>query len=163
MGKKKSTVQDALMLTDKGYRDLKKAIAACTLTNFSMFIPAMVMLQVVMELLKPFTGGSISWTNMWIYFGLGIIGAVIVFLCNKNDYKKTYVASYMESENTRIALAEHIRKLPMSVFNSKNLSELTTNLMGRCSHFRTCTESCVSADYLQCDHDYGCLQYVCLL
>ena len=49
MGKKKSTVQDALMLTDKGYRDLKKAIAACTLTNFSMFIPAMVMLQVVME------------------------------------------------------------------------------------------------------------------
>ena len=91
MGKKKSTVQDALMLTDKGYRDLKKAIAACTLTNFSMFIPAMVMLQVVMELLKPFTGGSISWTNMWIYFGLGIIGAVIVFLCNKNDYKKTYV------------------------------------------------------------------------
>ena len=40
MGKKKSTVQDALMLTDKGYRDLKKAIAACTLTNFSMFIPA---------------------------------------------------------------------------------------------------------------------------
>ena len=130
MGKKKSTFQDALMLTDKGYRDLKKAIAACTLTNFSMFIPAMVMLQVVMELLKPFTGGSISWTNMWIYFGLGIIGAVIVFLCNKNDYKKTYVASYMESENTRIALAEHIRKLPMSVFNSKNLSELTTNLMG---------------------------------
>ena len=130
MDKKKSTFQDALMLTDKGYRDLKKAIAACTLTNFSMFIPAVVMLQVVMELLKPFTGGSISWTNMWIYFGLGIIGAVIVFLCNKNDYKKTYVASYMESENTRIALAEHIRKLPMSVFNSKNLSELTTNLMG---------------------------------
>lgn len=130
MDKKKSTFQDALMLTDKGYRDLKKAIAACTLTNFSMFIPAMVMLQVVMELLKPFTGGSISWTKMWIYFGLGIIGAVIVFLCNKNDYKKTYVVSYMESENTRIALAEHIRKLPMSVFNSKNLSELTTNLMG---------------------------------
>lgn len=25
MGKKKSTVQDALMLTDKGYRDLKKS------------------------------------------------------------------------------------------------------------------------------------------
>ena len=96
MAKKKSTFQDALMLTDKGYRDMKKAIAACTLTNFSMFIPAM----------------------------------VIVFFCNKNDYKKTYVASYMESENTRIALAEHIRKLPMSVFNSKNLSELTTNLMG---------------------------------
>lgn len=36
----------------------------------------------------------------------------------------------MESENARTSLAEHIRKLPMSVFNSKNLSELTTNMMG---------------------------------
>ena len=57
MGKKKSTVQDALMLTDKGYRDLKKAIAACTLTNFSLCIPAMVMLQVGLDLVLPCSGG----------------------------------------------------------------------------------------------------------
>ena len=67
---------------------------------------------------------------MWLYFAGGIAGAVLVFLCSKNDYKKTYVVSYMESENARTSLAEHIRKLPMSVFNSKNLSELTTNMMG---------------------------------
>jgi len=126
----KPKIQNALMLTDKGYKDLKNAVAACTITNFSMFIPSVVMLQVIMELLKPLSGGEISWTKMWILFAAGIVGAVIVFLCNKNDYKKTYVASYMESENTRTSLAEHIRKLPMSVFNSKNLSELTTNLMG---------------------------------
>ncbi|MDR1330000.1 MAG: ABC transporter ATP-binding protein/permease, partial [Oscillospiraceae bacterium] len=33
-------------------------------------------------------------------------------------------------EQTRVTVAEHIRRLPMSVFNSKNLSELTTNVMG---------------------------------
>ena len=35
MNKKKSTFQDALMLTDKGYRDLKKAIAACTPVSYT--------------------------------------------------------------------------------------------------------------------------------
>ena len=128
--KKIPRLQDALMLTDKGYKDLKVAIAACTLSNFSMMIPAIVMIQAIVELIKPFMGESISWQKMWILFAAGIIGAIIVFLCNKNDYKKTYVVSYMESENARTTLAEHIRKLPMSVFNSKDLSELTTNMMG---------------------------------
>ncbi len=123
-------LQRALMLTDKGYRDLKKAIAACTLTNFSMMIPTVVMLQVIIELINPFTGGEISWRKLWLLFAVGIIGAFIVFLCNKNDYKKTYIVSYLESENARTSLAEHIRKLPMSIFNSKDISELTTNMMG---------------------------------
>ncbi|MGD9559046.1 MAG: ABC transporter ATP-binding protein [Oscillospiraceae bacterium] len=123
-------LQNALMLSDKGYRDLKGAVAACTLTNFAMMLPAVVMIQVIMELVKPFTGGAISWNKMWLLFGAGIVGAVVVFLCSKFDYKKTYVVSYLESEKVRTALAEHIRRLPMSVFNSKDLSELTTNMMG---------------------------------
>lgn len=122
-------LQEMLMLTDKGYKDLKSAIAACTLTNFSLMLPFGVMIQVIMELIRPLTGGEISWNRMWLYFGLGIVAAGVVFLCNKHDYKKTYTTSYIQSENTRIALAEHIRKLPMSLFNSKDLSELTTNLM----------------------------------
>ncbi len=123
-------LQSFFMLTDKGYKDLKGAIAACTLTNFSMMIPFGVTLQMVAELLSPLTGGEISWKRLWLLVGVGILGAFIVFLCSKNDYKKTYVVSYIEGENTRIAMAEHIRKLPMSLFNAKDLSELTTNLIG---------------------------------
>jgi ATP-binding cassette subfamily B protein len=65
--------------------------------------------------------------------GAGIVSAILVFIANKNDYKKTYVTSYNEAEATRISIAEHIRKLPMSFFNSKDLSELTTNMMGDCA------------------------------
>lgn len=128
--KKIPRLQNALMLTNKGYRDLKGACAACLLTNFSMMIPFGVMIQVIIELIKPLTGEEISWNKMWLLFAAGIVGAIVVFLCTRNDYKKTYIVSYNESENTRTSLAEHIRKLPMSVFNSKDLSELTTNLMG---------------------------------
>lgn len=119
-----------LMLTDKGYNDLKSAIVACTLTNFSFMIPFGIMVRIIMELIKPFNGGEVSWGKIWIMFIAGIIGAVLVFIISRNDYRKTYVVSYLESENSRTALAEHIRRLPMSVFNSKDLTELTTNMMG---------------------------------
>ncbi len=122
-------LQSMFMLTDRGYKDLKKAIAACTLTNFSMMLPFIVVIQMIMEIIKPLIGVEISWQKMWGLFVAGIAAAVLVFICNKNDYKKTYVTSYTQSENSRITLAEHIRKLPMSLFNSKDLSELTTNLM----------------------------------
>ncbi len=126
-------LKDMLLLTDKGYSDLKKAIFACTVTNLSLMLPFGITIQIFAELLKPLMGEQISWTRMWIYFGGGIVSAVLVFAANKNDYKKTYVTSYNEAEATRIRIAEHIRKLPMSFFNSKDLSELTTNMMGDCA------------------------------
>lgn len=127
---KQPKLQSMLMLTDKGYKDLKVGIAACTLTNFSMILPFSITFMMMMELIKPFQGGEISWNRMWLLFGGGLVAAAVVFICNKTDYNKTYVTSYMESEHTRISLAEHIRRLPMSVFNSKDLTEITTNLMG---------------------------------
>ncbi|MPW26484.1 ATP-binding cassette domain-containing protein [Alkalibaculum sp. M08DMB] len=126
-------LKEMLYLTHKGHSDLKKAIFACTITNLSLMLPFGITIQIFLELLKPLMGEEISWSRMWMYFGFGVIGAVLVFMANKNDYKKTYVTSYMEAEATRIRIAEHIRKLPMSFFNSKDLTELTTNIMGDCA------------------------------
>ena len=128
-----SKLQDMLQLSDKGYENLKKAIVACTLTNLSLMLPFNVTIIVFIELLKPLTGETISWTRMWLLFGAGLICFAIVFLANWNDYKQTYINSYLEAENMRVDIAERIRRLPMSFFNSKDLSELTTNLIGDCS------------------------------
>ncbi len=122
-----------LALTDKGYSDLKKAIGACTLTNLSLMLPFMVTIQIFTELLKPLMGQELSWMRLWIMLGLGVAAGILVFLASKNDYKKTYVTSYLEAENTRIRVVEHIRKLPMSFFNSRDLSELTSNIIADCS------------------------------
>ncbi|WP_018305221.1 ABC transporter ATP-binding protein [Desulfitobacterium hafniense] len=122
-------LQAAFMLTDKGYKDLKKAIAACTLSNFSMMLSFIVMIQMIIELIKPLSGGEVAWTKMWMLLGAGILAALLIFLSLRNDYKKTYIVSYLESENTRVTLAEQIRKLPMSFFNDKDISEVTTHLM----------------------------------
>jgi ATP-binding cassette subfamily B protein len=122
-----------LQLSEKGYADLKKAVRACTITNLSLMLPFGVTIQVFTILLRPLFGKSIEWNQMWILFAAGIVSFLLVFFANKNDYKKTYITSYMEAENTRVEVAERIRRLPMSFFNSKDLSELTTNLIGDCS------------------------------
>ena len=85
------------------------------------------------ELLKPFTGETISWVALWKLLGLGVVAAILVFLAAKNDYRKTYIASYKEASTTRLRIAEHLRKLPMSFFNTKDLSDITTNMMADCS------------------------------
>lgn len=127
-------LQTALLLSDKGYADLKKAILACTLTNLAMLLPFTVTVMIFREILAPFVNnGSIQWNHIWMLWGLGVISAIIVFLAAKNDYRKTYIASYKESNTTRLRIAEHLRRLPMSYYNSKDLSELTTYMMANCS------------------------------
>lgn len=128
-----SRLKSFLMLTDKGYSDLKKAIAACTLTNLALMLPFIVTVQIFSQLLRPLTGKTLEPSVMWLLWGCGILGAVLVFLASKNDYKKTYVTSYLEAENSRLNVVEQIRKLPMSFFNTKDLSELTTNIMADCA------------------------------
>ena len=117
-----SKLQKALFLSDKGYQDLKKAIRACTITNLSMLLPFCVTVMVFSELLAPFVGGTIQWNHIWMLWGAGVVSAILVFLAAKNDYRKTYIASYQESNTTRVRIAEHLRKLPMSFFNAKDLS-----------------------------------------
>lgn len=135
-------LQKTLFLSDKGYADLKKAIFACTLTNLSMLLPFCVTVMIFREILTPFVSGSpISWNRIWTLWGAGVISAVLVFLAAKNDYRKTYIASYKESNTTRLRIAEHLRRLPMAFFNTKDLSELTTNMMTDCSSMESLLSS----------------------
>ncbi|MBQ6041583.1 MAG: ABC transporter ATP-binding protein [Oscillospiraceae bacterium] len=120
-------------LSDRGYRELKKGIAACTLTNITMMIPVFISVQIFVELIKPLTSEEVSWKKIWILAAIGLAGTVGIFFASKNDYRKTYVNSYLEASDMRIRIAEIIRELPMKVFNSKNLTELTANMMSDCA------------------------------
>lgn len=138
-----SKLKEKLMLSEKGYSDLKKAITACTITNIALLLPSMVACLIFWELLKPFTGEAISWAALWKLLGLGLVAAILVFLAAKNDYRKTYIASYKEASTTRLRIAEHLRKLPMSFFNTKDLSDITTNMMADCSSMESMLSSTI--------------------
>ena len=123
-------IQRALALTDEGYRGLRRAIAACTLTNLALMVPFALTVMVFGAVLMRLTGDEADWGGLWGLFAAGAAGLVVVFLCARNDYRRTYVTAYRETEATRMGLAEHLRRLPMSFFNQRDLSELTENLMG---------------------------------
>lgn len=135
--------EKTLMLSHKGTQDLKKAIIACTITNLALLLPVIVVVQLFNELLKPLMGEEIAWRNIWILFGFGVVAAILVFIAAVNDYRKTYVNSYKESSNTRIRIAETLRKLPMSFFNTKDLSDITTNMMSDCSSMESMLSSTI--------------------
>ena len=123
-------VQRALALTDQGYRGLKRAVAACTLTNLALMVPFVITVMVFGTVLMRLTGRPVDWQMLWGLFAAGVVGLLAVFLCARNDYRRTYVTAYRETEATRMSLAERLRRLPMSFFNQRDLTELTENLMG---------------------------------
>ena len=73
-------LKEFLFLSDKGYKDLKKAIVACTITNLALMLPFCVTVMLFNELLNPYVGKQIAWNHIWLLWGIGVVSAVLVFL-----------------------------------------------------------------------------------
>lgn len=127
-------LKSLLLLDAQGEKNLRSSIVACALSSFSMMIPFTITIQVFIELLKPLKGGDVSWNRLWMLFALGLASLLIMFMLSKYEYKKTYVTSYGQSEATRLRVTEQMRKLPMSFFNARDLTELSSNIMTDCTN-----------------------------
>ena len=123
-----------LNLSPKGEKSLKQAIVVCVLSNITLFFPYMIIMQIMRTIIEPLSAGTpLDITRLWIFFGLGIVAAALYYIIYSIEYDKTYTTAYMECTTIRVEVAEHMRKLPLSFFNRKDLSELTTNIMGDCA------------------------------
>lgn len=134
---------NSLLLDKSAEKGLRNAAIACFFTSISLMLPFMITIGLFVEVLKPLTGEAVSWNKIWMLFGLGVIAFIIIFLFSKHDYMKTYVSSYNQSEATRLRVAEQMRKLPMSFFNARDLSELSSNIMTDCTNIETATSNIV--------------------
>jgi ATP-binding cassette subfamily B protein len=127
-------IKRLLGLSDEGYRDFKRGVLACTMSNLSLLLPFGVIIQLIITLLGPLINSApLNATRMWLLLGTGIATAAVNFFAYRNEYRKTFTVAYAESEKMRLEVAERIRRLPLSFFNNKDLSELTTNIMGDCT------------------------------
>lgn len=127
-----------LMLSDTGSKNLNQAIIACIISNLTLMLPFVILLQIIVLLISPLTANvTLNVGYLWAMGGVGILSAWLFLICYKREYKKTYESAYSEAANTRIEVAERLRKLPLSFFNRKDLSELTANIMGDCTTIET--------------------------
>ncbi len=120
-------------LSRQGAKDLIRATVACAVSNLVLMLPVWLLFVLTDDLLK----GDIPALHYWI-FGVGI--AVILALIAVTyfwQYNATYFATYKESAVRRVSLAEKLRKLPLSFFGQKDLSDLTNTLMGDCATLET--------------------------
>jgi len=121
-------------LSDGGAKDLKKGIAATAIYNILLMVPVGIMMMLVLEMLTGIDTGVFK-TDFGVggFVALTIVMYVIIFISQWIQYDKTYTVAYEESANRRLTLAEKIRRLPLSFFGEKNLSDLTTTMMGDCT------------------------------
>ncbi|GAA0076116.1 ABC transporter ATP-binding protein [Clostridium sp. CTA-5] len=124
-------------LSEQGAKDLIKASIACTLTNISLMFPIGIIYILLKEMIDPILNGGNPLFNLGKYIALSIVALILIFVFQYFQYNKTFFASYTESANKRISLAEQLRKLPLSFFGKKDLSDLTTTIMGDCAGLET--------------------------
>lgn len=116
-------------LSDKGAKDMVGAFFACILHNLALIIPVVLLYNLVGDLLN---GGIPEEKNFFYIAGLAIALGLIM-LTYYIQYNATFFATYVESGVRRLSLAEKLRKIPLSFFGKKDLSDLTTVLMADCA------------------------------
>ena len=115
-------------LSKQGAKDFIKASLACTFTDLCLMLPVGLLYFLVNDLLK----GTILSSHYYIYV-FGIIGIIaLLTLSNYIQYNLTFFNTYKESGIRRISLAERLRKLPLSFFGKKNLTDLTNVILKDC-------------------------------
>lgn len=124
-------------LTDKGAKDLVKSIWCCTISNIVLMMPLGIVCMLIKEFCNPIIDGSDYNVNLGLYIVLCLISLILIFITQYVQYNATFLSSYTESANQRVSLAEHIRKLPLSFFSKKDLSDLTISIMNDCADIET--------------------------
>ncbi|MDD4849967.1 MAG: ABC transporter ATP-binding protein [Gemmiger sp.] len=127
------TLQHKYALSQQGAKDMVGAFAACTLAYLSLMFPVGLLYALVGDLLA----GGIP-AGRGVFYGGGIVLCLLaVFFTTYLQYNATFFATYKESGVRRIALAERLRKLPLSFFGKKDLSDLTSAIMADCATMET--------------------------
>lgn len=130
------TMINALMnkyaLSRRGAIDYLKAIAANTVVNLVKMLPVWMLFLLVSD----YVNGNTD--HNYLLYGLGCTAIlVLMYITNYIQYNCDYLSTYRESATRRISLAERMRKLPLSYFGKKDLSDLTTTIMKDCATIET--------------------------
>lgn len=120
-------------LSRQGAKDLVVATIANVVQNIVLMLPVSLLYLMVSDLLE---GGVSTAHTVILCVGCVVVLAIIFFIAWW-QYRADYFATYKESAVRRIALAEKLRKLPLSFFGKKDLSDLTTTVMGDCATLET--------------------------
>ena len=116
-------------LSEQGAKDFVKCTAITTLQNLMLMLSVAVEYYLVAVLLQ----GNMTGTKK-VLFVLACAATLLLFLWIVYlQYNSSFFATYKESEKRRIHIAEKLRELQLSFFGKKDLSDLTSTILGDCT------------------------------
>ena len=116
-------------LSEKGAKDMVKAFVTVTLANLVLMFPVGLLYEMASYLLK----GEVPTGQKGFFIGGIAVVLVLIALTTLFQYRATFLSTYIESGVRRRALAEKLRRLPLSFFGKKDLSDLTNAIMSDCA------------------------------
>ena len=126
-------LQHIFALSGQGALDLVKAVGWCFLCNVSLMLPVGIIMAVLQYLLQSLERGVSPAGRFWLYTSAAAALLVLLFILHWFQYAALYLATYKESASRRISLAETLRRLPLSFFGNRDLSDLTSTMIADCS------------------------------
>lgn len=116
-------------LTRQGAKDFIICTIVTTIQNIMLMAPVAILYYITSDLIS----GSISKSNNVAYIIACVIMLVVMGIVFYFQYNTSFFSTYIESEHRRINLAEKLRELPLSFFEKKDLSDLTSTILGDCT------------------------------
>jgi ATP-binding cassette subfamily B protein len=127
------TLRHKYALSQEGARDLVKSCLACAGMDIVLMLPVGLMFLLVKDLLEGNTLNVLGY--VWKIALCLVAIAAMEFV----KYNKQFTSVYLESGRRRIALAEKLRRLPLSFFGKKDLADLTSTIMADAATIETGT------------------------
>ena len=119
-------------LSKQGASDMIKAIISATISNIILMVPVALLYYLVRDYMAGNLGDKVLFyvAGCWITF-------VLIGISTYIQYNATFLSTYVESGVRRVTLAEKLRKIPLSFFGKKDLSDLTSTIMNDCAQMET--------------------------
>ena len=116
-------------LTDKGLRNTRVGAAWTVVVNLVMMAGMGILYLLMQKYMNTLTDGA-ALPNAWVFVALVAAFVVLSFVTHLQQYHNTYGLVYREIKDTRITLAERLRRLPLGYFGKRDLADLTETIMG---------------------------------
>lgn len=127
------TLRHKYALTPQGAHDLVKSCLASAGMDIVLMLPVGLLFFLVKDIME---GNPLdTWGYVWKIALCLVAIAVMEFF----KYNKQFTSVYLESGRRRIALAEKLRRLPLSFFGKKDLADLTSTIMADAATIETGT------------------------
>lgn len=128
----KEKLQHRYALSEKGAQDMIRAFISVTISDIVLMLPVGMLYMLVKYYMADDLNGRGG------FFAIGCIACLILIAVTTYiQYNATFLNTYIESGVRRTTLAEKLRKIPLSFFGKKDLSDLTSAIMADCATMET--------------------------